>query len=76
MQDLCKALRDQQGNVDEPVHAVCEACLGFAVELLAGLVHAFLPANVVELMDLQGERRMSDSVNIVPIAVLSSGAVL
>lgn len=55
MQDLGKALRYQEADIDEPVHAVREACLCFAVELLTGLVHALLPANVVELVDLKGK---------------------
>lgn len=63
MQDLGKALRYQEADIDEPVHAVREACLCFAVELLTGLVHALLPANVVELVDLKGKAalvRLSD----------------
>lgn len=53
---LGKALGDQQGYVDESVHAVREACLGFAVELCTRLVHALVPADVVELVDLQEEK--------------------
>lgn len=53
MQDLRESLGNDQGDVDEAVHAIREAGLRFAVELGARLVHALVPANVVELVDLQ-----------------------
>lgn len=53
MQQLCKSICDEQRHVDEPIHTVRKAGLRLAVQLVTRLVDAFIPAEVVEFVNLE-----------------------
>lgn len=53
LQCLGKSRRDEKRSVDKSVHAVVQTGLRAAVQLASRLVHAFVPADVVELVDLR-----------------------
>lgn len=50
-------MRYQQGCVDKAIYTITQARLCGMVEFGAGFTDAFLPANLIELVYLSGERK-------------------
>jgi hypothetical protein len=53
LQKLSKPICYEKRHINKTVYTVIQACFSSSVDPATRLIHAFLPANIIELVDLQ-----------------------
>lgn len=59
LQHLGKPISDEKRNINESLYTVCNACFCARVQLCSRFVYTFIPAEIIEFVDLKMKEIMS-----------------